>query len=369
MSNSMNPTLFNVAGLHFDHDNPRLAEYGIVPTTPEPEILKILWDAMDVMELVQSIAASGFFHHEPLIVAKEKGKNVVIEGNRRLAALKVLVAPSIAKEYGWELPTISEGARKKLEEVPAIVSNRVDSWRYLGFKHVNGPAKWTSYAKAAYIAEVHREYKVPLADIAQQIGDRHDTVQRLYRGLMVLEQAEKAKVYNREDRYGPRIYFSHLYTGLDYDDGIGAFLKLAPKEKETDIPVHKERLKELGELCVWLFGSKKAKQPPVVVTQNPHLRMLNAVVSNRESLGALRAGVELEKAFEISRPPSDVFEEALLAAKRELTTARAYLTTGYQRSEEVLRIAGTVADMAGEIYDEMHRKFSPETKRARLTER
>ena len=116
-------------------------------------------------------------------------------------------------------------------------------------------------------------------------------------------------------------------------------------------------------------GSKKAKQPPVVITQNPHLRMLNAVVSNRESLGALRAGVELEKAFEISRPASDVFEEALLAAKRELTTARAYLTTGYENSEELLRIAGTVAEIAEEIYRDMERKRNPETKKTRLTER
>jgi len=368
MSISMNPTPYKVANLHFDRENPRLAEYDIKPTTSEPEILKILWDAMDVQELVQSIAASGFFPHEPLIVAEEKGKSVIIEGNRRLAALKVLTTPTIIKDYGWELPKISEVARKKLEEVPAIQSDRKESWRYLGFKHVNGPAKWTSYAKASYIAEVYREYKVPLADIAQQIGDRHDTVQRLYRGFSVLEQAEAAKVYNREDRYGPRIYFSHLYTGLDYE-GIATFLKLAPKEKETDTPVPKERLKELGELCVWLFGNKKAKQPPVVVTQNPHLRMLNAVVSNRESLGALRAGVELEKAFEISRPPSDVFEEALLAAKRELSTARAYLTTGYENSEELLRIAGTVAEMADEIYKDMERKRSPEIKKIRLTER
>ena len=72
-------------------------------------------------------------------------------------------------------------ALKKLKELPVIISNRKESWRYLGFKHVNGPAKWSSYAKAAYIAEVHRKYKVPLADIANQIGDRHNTVQRLNR--------------------------------------------------------------------------------------------------------------------------------------------------------------------------------------------
>lgn len=369
MSISLKPTPIKVASLHFDHDNPRLAEYGIKSATKESDILKILWEAMDVLELVQSIAASGYFHHEPLIVTKEKGANIVIEGNRRLAALKILLTPSIAEENGWDLPEISEADRKKLVEVPAIVSDRENSWRYRGFKHINGPAKWTSYAKAKYIAEIHREYKVPLADIAQQIGDRHDTVQRLYRGLMVLEQAEKTEVFDREDRYTPRFYFSHLYTGLEHDDGIGAFLKLTPKEKETDTPVPKDKLKELGELCVWLFGSKKAKRPPVVVTQNPDLRRLNAVVRNLESLGALRAGVELEKAFEISRPATDVFEEALLTVKRELATVRAYLTTGYQKGEEGLRIAGTIAKMADETYHEMARRISRETKPTRLMNR
>ena len=70
-----------VADLHFDRENPRLAEYGVTPKATDDEILAILWDAMDVSELVQSIAASGFFTHEPLVVAKEAGKNIVIEGN------------------------------------------------------------------------------------------------------------------------------------------------------------------------------------------------------------------------------------------------------------------------------------------------
>ncbi len=368
MKQTFEQKLLNVADLEFDRKNPRLAEYGIEPTTKDLEILKTLWEAMDVMELVQSIAASGFFQHEPLIVSKEDGKNIVIEGNRRLAALKVLLNPAIAKESGWEIPKISEKARKDLESVPVISCTREESWRYLGFKHVNGPAKWTSYAKAKYIAEVHRTFAVSLSDIAQQIGDRHSTVQRLYRGLMVLEQAEKAKVYNREDCYGPRIYFSHLYTGLDYEDGIGKFLNLAPKEKETDTPVPEAKKKELGELCVWLFGSKKEQRPPVVVKQNPHLRMLNAAVSNKESLAALRKGVALDKAFEISRPPEAVFEEAVFAAKRELGAAAAYLASGYSGSEELLRTAGTVAEMAATLYDEMERKRSGEQKRVRMTE-
>lgn len=74
-----------VSDLAFDAKNPRLAECDVV--ADEAEMIKVLWDTMDVRELVLSIAASGYFKHEPVIVAKEDDQNVVIEGNRRLAAV------------------------------------------------------------------------------------------------------------------------------------------------------------------------------------------------------------------------------------------------------------------------------------------
>lgn len=367
MTKEMKVSPTKVEELHFDYENPRLAEYGITKATPEEEILKILWDAMDVRELVQSISASGFFPHEALIIAEEGGKKIVIEGNRRLAAVKVLLAGDKGKDHGWAVPTLTKAARADLESLPTITSSRSDAWRFLGFKHVNGPAKWSSYAKAAYIATVHKTFGIALADIANQIGDRHNTVQRLYRGLMVLEQAEREGAYNRENVFRNRLAFSHLYTGLDYE-GISTFLSVAPKESETDSPVPKEKIKELGELCVWLYGNRVDGTPPVVETQNPDLRRLNAVVANREAVAALRAGEDLSKAYEISRPATSVFEEALLAAKRELTTARAALSSGYDNSIELLKIAGSIANMADDMYIEMDRKSNPQQKKSRISE-
>jgi DNA-binding transcriptional MerR regulator len=360
-------TLMSVDELHFDRMNPRLAEYGIKKTTTDDEILTELWEAMDVRELVQSISASGYFQHEPLIVAREDKRAIVIEGNRRLAAVKVLLDGSLAEKNKWNVTPISAEARKALKQIPVILSSRRDSWRYLGFKHVNGPAKWSSYAKAKYIADVHREYKIPLTEVANQIGDGHQTVQRLFRGLMVLEQAEREKVYDREDRYRQRLAFSHLYTGLGYE-GISSFLDIQDADQETESPVPQNKLKELGELCRWLYGSKSENLPPVIESQNPDLRRLNAVLENRQAVAALRADAELPKAFEISRPPSAVFEEALIAAKRELTTARAYLTTGYDGSLALLKISGSVANLADDLYTEMERKQSPEKKKSRLAD-
>ncbi len=92
-------------------------------------------------------------------------------------------------------------------------------------------------------------------------------------------------------------------------------------------------------------------------------------MSNREAIAALRNDVGLEKAFEISRPPTQVFENALLSAKRDLTTARAHLTTGFDMSDALFRIAGTIAEMADDIYSEMERKLHSTRPRSRKTER
>ena len=344
-----------VMDLTFDLKNPRLPEFGLTKESTELEVIKVLWDAMDVRELVLSIAASGFFQHEPLIVDQDDGKNVVIEGNRRLAAVKVLIDPEVADSLNADSPQITDEAKESLMELPVVYAAREEAWRHLGFKHVNGPAKWSSYAKARYIAEVHREIGIPLEDIAKQIGDTHRTVQRLYRGLMVIEQAERMKVFSRHDRWRSHFSFSHLYTGLNYS-GISEFIGLQPETGERDDPVPLEKNEELGELFLWMYGSKSRMQPPLIETQNPHLRQLEAVISSREALAALRGGDDLPTAYEISRPSSTVFEESLLASKRSLQKARGMLSTGYDGSAELLSIAGTVADLAYDLVDEMNRK-------------
>ena len=344
-----------VSDLTFDVKNPRLPEFGLTINSSEAAVVRVLWDAMDVRELVMSIAASGFFRHEPLIVAREDGKNIVIEGNRRLAAVRVLIDPLVSEDLKAEVPDISIAAREALKELPVIFGTREEAWRHLGFKHVNGPAKWSSYAKARYIAQIHRTFAVDVEDIAKQIGDTHRTVQRLFLGFRVIEQAERIGVFDRDDRWRSHFSFSHLYTGLNYS-GISEHIGLQPLSAERSDPVPPDKKEELGELFLWMYGSKKRKTPPVIETQNPHLRQLESVLSRREALAALRDGNDLATAFELSRPSSTVFEESLLASKRRLQKARAMLSTGYDGSEELLRIAGAVANIADDLYDEMDRK-------------
>ncbi|MDQ1351430.1 MAG: ParB protein [Acidobacteriota bacterium] len=352
--------MMSVSELFFDIRNPRMVEFNeLTPQTTEKRIIEILWEAMDVRELVLSIAASGYFKNEPLIVSTETGRNIVIEGNRRLAAIKVILNPELIRA---EIPEVTQSIKESIREVPTMIEKREDAWRYLGFKHVNGPAKWGSYAKARYIAQVHADFRIPLEQIANQIGDTHKTVQRLYRGLMVVVQAEKEKIFSRDDAKRSYFAFSHLYTGLQYK-GIGQYLNLKDENEDTKEFVPKSKLDELGELFKWLYGSEKANIEPVVQSQNPHLRQLDAIVQSREALAALRDGESIDNALELTRPASNIFEDELLKAKRSLVKAKGLVTEGYDGSESLLKIVESIGNIAYDLHEEMERKKSPRIKR------
>jgi hypothetical protein len=99
-------------------------------------------------------------------------------------------------------------------------------------------------------------------------------------------------------------------------------LGLAAQEAEEPKPVHKKKLKELGELCVWLWGDKRDDGvKPIIESQNPDLRHLEQVLKHREAVAALRAGYGLDVAHDISKGDDVVFEDALGEAKTALVRA------------------------------------------------
>jgi hypothetical protein len=298
--------------------------------------------------------ASGYWRHEELFAAKDGGKLVVIEGNRRLAAVKLLTDDGLRNRLGINgLPTLSPADRQKLETLPVIACRREDVWQYIGFKHVNGPQDWDSIVKAEYIARVHNDYSIPLDQIARTIGDRHDTVRRLYRGLMVLQQAERTGKFDMHDRYNTRFAYSHLYSGLGYEN-IQKFLGLTADKGFEPNPIPKSHLENLRELCLWLYGSEKEHKEPIVRSQNPHLRMLDETLGTKNGVAALRSGLPLETALKASRGDERLLREALVYAEQKLKEARGLVLTGFTGEDaELLSKAKVILTLSESIAAEM----------------
>jgi hypothetical protein len=346
------PKPVEVNDLYLDPQNPRLAGLELT-LDQQDEIIKVLWEDRAVNELVDSIASSGYWEHEVLFAAKEAGRLVVIEGNRRLAAVKLLRDEQLRNRIGVSgLPSLTADARKKLEALPVIECKREDVWQYIGFKHVNGPQDWDSIAKAQYIARVHNEYGIPLDEIARTIGDRHDTVRRLYRGLMVLDQAEKTGAFDREDRWNSRFAYSHLWTGLGYAN-VQEFLGITTDKGFEPNPVPKTHLDDLKQLCLWLYGSKKLNKEPVIRSQNPDLRSLDEVLGSKNGIAALRSGLPLDTSLKASRGDERLLREAMVVAEQKLKEARGLVLTGYTGDSDLLSKARAISTIADNILQEM----------------
>jgi len=91
---SWKENLLPPAKITLDKLNPRLPDMGKNPS--EINIIQELVENDKVYELAQSIIKNGYLPGESIFVCKEDGKTIVIEGNRRVAACKLLINPDIA---------------------------------------------------------------------------------------------------------------------------------------------------------------------------------------------------------------------------------------------------------------------------------
>lgn len=251
-------------------------------------------------------------------------------------------------------------------DVPLWLRGR-DAWRLLGFKHVNGPSKWGSFAKAKYISEVHNKFGITLEQIARQIGDTNSVVKKLYQGLMILEQAQQQAEFSIDDIRNKRIYFSHLYTALGYEK-FRKYIGISD-DFEEPFPVPTNKIRNLQEIMDWIYGSKKRGVECCVISQNPNLRQLIEVLDNDMSVAALRAGSNLAVAVDLSIEGIDALKNAFLKAKIALEKASSKLGS-YNGEEGLLKQAGTIANLADSIYDSMEKihKSAKEGKKERMSE-
>jgi len=296
--------------LHLDLMNPRVPDEAFAS---EDEVLEYLLDHADVDELVQSILGSGWLDYEPLIVLGEG--NVVLEGNRRLAALRIISDAALRERLKIGLSSQPGPASIPSHVRIRRVQSRNEARDFIGFKHINGPFKWDALAKAKYAAEWFQEGG-DINQISKRLGDNHNTVTRLVNGWTVLHQS-LALGFDRDNTTKRSFSFSHLYTALARpnvrrylglpDDDISGVL---PKD-----PVPKEKVEELQRLMSWLYGQKN--RPSVIASQNPDLNRLVEVLGNQNAVAMLDATRDLNVAYGQVEDKALLFSRALMLAIKQ----------------------------------------------------
>lgn len=227
------PTKFlSVINLHLDVKNPRLGQE--TASQAPREIFKYLFEHDKALDVAESIASRGFFPNEPLLAIKENGRYVIVEGNRRLAALKALREPGLLEgPLERQLERLSKRITdpQEIAKVPVTIapSRRATDVQIAG-RHIGTPVRaWQAENRASFILDklaegynndqLRDELRFSLADIQQARQTR--AIADMARSLDLPEEVQ-AKLDN------PR---AKLFTTLEriFDSSVGReYLKVEP---------------------------------------------------------------------------------------------------------------------------------------------
>lgn len=329
----------NYKKLHLDLENPRLPV-----SVPRTNKGMLTWIAKEtaIEDLMNAIATNGFFPGEPLVVyphPSKAGDYIVIEGNRRLTAVKLLHNPADCDRASSQIISISQNAKHVPDEIPVVVrETRQEVLPYLGFRHITGIKEWDPLAKARYLKQLFSTTPRNLSptdrysEVAQTIGSRRDHVKRSLDALAVYDLIEKKSFFDIEGLGEESIKFSVLSTALADErlaEFVGSSKRIGPSEEDsepeiesTHPTVNPRHLKSTAveDLTRWLFEKKNGK---TVVGESRNLRALGAVVAVPKALSALRSKSSLSHAYRLTSGINKDFAGTLYDAQTMLEEAAA----------------------------------------------
>ena len=272
--------------LLFDTTNPRFG--GGAGNRTQDEIQQYLFGKPHYAAgLIDSLLENGFIDYEPLVVRGADGnKYIVVEGNRRLAAIKHILAHQ--NEY--------RGKISDLKRIPALIfpdrpdQEQQDEMRvYLGVRHLFGFREWPPISKARFLHHEVRN-KDDLKRIVRELGISAQEVRRFLVPYRTLLKANEAMPEDED--------FWVLGEALSRS-GIKSYLQLEIDRNTFEIvSVSETKLKHLLNFLYGKRDAKKKSRDPesAAIRDTRQLSALSRVLNDSRASAALEKGSSLEDA-------------------------------------------------------------------------
>jgi len=325
----LKPIPVKLDDLLLDPNNPRFAELGQQVAVQEnrfadPKIQKSAFENMrsprfDIAELRDTIKTLGFLQMDRLVVRQWRGgpsgsnKFVVVEGNRRVTALKWLVELHDSGKENFspeQLKNFTELEVLLLDDVNAPPSSKLV---LPGLRHVSGIKQWGAYQKAKAVFTLRDGGAAP-QEVAQSLGLSMIEANRLWRSYLALEQMRRDEEYGEHADAKLYSYFEEalkrpvVKTWLGWED---------EQRKFTNEP-------NLREFFGWMVGetTDDGEDLSPKLPEAKSVRELARVLPDAAAMAAFRAADgNLSKAlarFEAEHPedwvPSIASAAAVLAS-------------------------------------------------------
>lgn len=307
-----------------DPQNPRLddEQKGL----GQEELLRLMIDEFKIEELARAVVESGYCPFDPLVGYEEKGRTIILEGNRRIAALKLLLNPQLAPERlrpRWmELSKLGTAQQGTYQVVSVMVFETRDMDQiqaYLGFRHVTGVLEWPVYERAQYIAQLVDTQDWNYKEVGDKLGIQPKNVEKHYVAFRIVRQAFEEEVpgaRRMKDRFGVLVRALQTTGVISF---VGVELLNDPEKSRNPVP--QERLDDLRNLVRWTFGIDDEEKP--LVRDSRQLTKWGKILESREAVRYLRSATNptFERAWYKSGGQLESLEETLHAAADRLEEA------------------------------------------------
>ena len=236
----------------------------------------------DVAELRDTIKTIGFLPMDRMVVRKWSGqssvdKYVVIEGNRRLTALKWLMSLQDAGKENFSPEQIDN--YNNVECLLLDEANAPKSANLIlpGLRHVSGIKEWGPYQKAKAVHAL-RKSGLSSQDSAQSLGLSVRAANSSYRCYLALEQMKSDEEYGEQADARMYSYFEEIFkrpvvrSWLEWNDDAEGFTN---EERRT-------------ELYSWMVPNEDEGTGPRL-PESKSIRELSEIIADESAMSILRA--------------------------------------------------------------------------------
>jgi len=222
---------YNITSLKLDPLNPRVPPSPSTQEMDQPSLLSYFVENYSIYELAKSITENGFFPDEVIIILRADELNrYVLEGNRRVAALKLLINPEGAPDqYKRKFRNLSDSVnRSLLKKVQAIVApSREAATPIIIEKHTHNTIKaWSVLMEAGYIRNIlesspDRGSALEKMGINRSDFDRFIKMDRMYQLACSLELPDDVSPFLRNKEDFPFTNVERLYNSRHIRNVLG----------------------------------------------------------------------------------------------------------------------------------------------------
>ncbi len=281
----------------------------------------------NVSDLIASLKKNGYIPVDQIQVRKvAHQKYLVIEGNRRIAALKVLEQMyNESKDIGNLDPEI-------FKKVPVVDYDGNDPAMFkvlMGLKHISGNKKWPAINQAKLLASLYEEHGMSEDDIYKSLGISKIEMRATRRTLSLIKRYE-------ESDYGDQFQSEKYSTFREIikSPPIKDWLELSP----TDIDIKNVNENNLERLFSWISSTEEEiedddidSDETQIILQEPiietalQVRELSKIIYDKNALNNLETTRNLIDATLSSETlGKNKLENALSLMKQQINIAFNY---------------------------------------------